>query len=56
MSCVDELNGGHFYMISTVEQETTVNIQNKNVEEIPKSYSYCGFKCKSHRRLKPEEK
>ena len=43
VSCADELNGGHFYMIYTVEQETTVNKHNKNVEEILKSYSYCGF-------------
>ena len=36
VSCADELNGGHFYVIYTDEQETTVNKQNKNVEEIIK--------------------
>ena len=35
-------------MIYTFEQETTVNNQNKNVEETLKSYSYCGFNSVAH--------
>ena len=43
MGCVEKPNTEPFNMFNGVEQEITVDTQNKNTEKITKNRCYCGF-------------